>query len=66
MCIPPRSGQFLPSQFTQHLTANAYCVGAEKRLLDDSAQHRPENRPMPTLPTSRRRQRPRTACLRTT
>jgi hypothetical protein len=50
MCIPPRSGQFLPSQFTQHLTANAYCVSATKRRLDDSAQHRPEIARCPRCP----------------
>jgi hypothetical protein len=55
MCISTTiKAKFLPSQFTQHVTANAYCVKRDGKRLDvtGAPSIAPENRPMPTLPTN--------------
>jgi hypothetical protein len=48
--------KFLPSQFTQHVTANAYCVSATVSGWTSPAPPRtPRESPMPTLPTNQTR-----------
>jgi hypothetical protein len=55
LCISTTiKAKFLPAQFTQHVTANAYCVKRSGKRLDvtNAPSVAPENRPMPTLPTN--------------
>lgn len=55
LCISTTiKAKFLPHQFLQHVTANAYCIKRGGKRLDvpNAPSVAPESRPMPALPTN--------------